>query len=149
MQQRAWIISQVPEPAKTSLVGEVSGMYTALINGLECVLNLWHWLSLASYDSHGFVHGALSTEEETLKFRGDYSPKTGEVQGYVFEPFGMLPVATLTAQQTVQGLSAQMRLLEFEHPREAHQTEQVIFSRVLDPDYAAEEVYEELMGSYC
>ena len=148
MQQTVWMIGQFPQPANASTVGEVSGLYrqvkglyVASVSGSECVLKLYH-------NSHGFVHGSFTAEEETLEFRGGYSPTTGDLQGYVFEPFGMLPVASLTAKQTVQGLSAQMKLLEFDTQGEPHQPEQLSLSRVMDLADPAKDAHEGLISSF-
>ena len=125
MQQIEWVISQAPEPVKPNSVGEISGIYAATNNGSECVLMLWH-------TKEGFVHGSFTAEDETLEVRGGFSPKTGAIQGYLLEPFGMLPVAMFSAQQTTQGLSVEVGVLEFESLLESTQPEHLEFTLVPD-----------------
>jgi hypothetical protein len=139
MQQMEWVISKAPEPIRASQVGEVSGLYrqvkglylpvegiyAANINGSECVLMLWH-------NQEGFVHGSFAAEDEALEVRGGFSPETSEIQGYMFEPFGMLPVAIFSARQKAEGLSVEIGVLEFASVLESTKPEHLEFSQVRD-----------------
>lgn len=132
----------MPTPVMGNTVGEVSGMYAATVDGSEWVLKLWH-------NSQGFVSGSYSSEGETLEVRGGFSAKTAAMQGYLLEPFGMLPVAMLSAQQTAEGLSVEIGVLEFDSLLESAKPAQIRFSRVWNMQHQAEEAHEELeIGAY-
>ena len=68
------MFNQAPQPAMAA-VGEISGSYTALVNGSECVLKLW-------FNGEGFVCGSFQAEGETLELRGGYSNRLGSVHGF-------------------------------------------------------------------
>ena len=120
------MFNQSPQPAMAA-VGEISGTYSALVNGSECVLKLW-------FNGEGFVCGSFQAEGEILELRGGYSNRLGSVHGFLLEPFGHIPVAMFSAESTVQGLSFSIGVPEFDSLLVGCDLEQISFSRVSEPE---------------
>jgi hypothetical protein len=124
VQSIEWLVGSTPVPTKTGMVGEISGTYTAAVQGTQCVLKLW-------FNGQGFVSGSFSAEGETLEVRGSISPSR-TVNGFLLEPFGHLPLAMFIAQTTVKGLSLRVGAPEFETQGSWWSEERLEFSRVAD-----------------
>lgn len=115
---KIWL-NQAPEPAGLKTIGEVSGTFRTSARG---VLKLW-------FSQAGYLHGSFTAEDETLLLRGGFSPLTGEIQGYLLEPLGQLPVAVFSAHSNVQGLSLRMAMLGLDELLKSAGSEPLLFSK--------------------
>lgn len=119
MERLVWMGKLSPVPAEAT---DISGTYSALVNGTECVVEL-------ELGESGGLNGRFYAEGEQLQVAGGVL-RSGAVFGFLLETSSAFPVAIFRAYKKEGGLSLEMEVPDFDELMDLCNPERLIFSRI-------------------